>query len=638
MSDPLPRLTAGRLALLVAVPLMAAMLAYGLRAAFHSDELNVLLHVERFARGEFRAPGRPGLLWAVLTPLMVTDNPVALMTASRVVAVAVIACGMGCIAVLGRPRGAADSWVDRLLPATAIALVLTSASFAPHAVEVRTDTFTTPLTLLAIVVLWRERWTPKTVALAAVVVAAAILCSQKSAYNAIGLAVAWLLARPAQPGGVSWVRSRGRDAAIAVAVVGGLVVGWYGLLSVLAGTGGDLVSTNLERAASTAFANTVPWEDKTKWLAQAVQRAPLLYGASAVGLLVSAWRAWRGPQDGRVLASALVGATMLGVIAVHRGFFPYYIASIEPLLALPAALAVLTAADGVGRVLEKARVPRGLTVAALTLAMLGGALHHQLPVLKQAWAVTNAGQYELSGRVHRIFGGPVPYIGGLNIIPGYAETAGYLTADARLAKRKQDRTFIATKMSDGARFFVRAYMTRDVYLKRAEKKTLYTSYLPVSPNLYVHGARVRWTEGGTDGHRVAPIYVDGAYTVRVRGESTPELRVNGAPVTDGQVLTLSRGDIALTVGPADAVGEAWLVLGDGTEVEPPGTHVDYSLFPKDRNGSRTRYQRYDKKRGKYDLASLVNKDERRLRRHRKRLRELDKAWQETVLAEREPAP
>lgn len=614
------------------------MLAYGLRAGFHSDELNVLLHVERFARGEFRAPSRPGLLWLALTPLMVFDQPDTLLTASRVVAVITIAFGVGCIVRLGTPREGQLSWVDRLLPAVAVVLLLTSASFTAHAVEVRTDTFTTPLTLLAIAILWRQKWTPRTVALAAVVVTAAILCSQKSVYNVIGLTLAWVFARPAQPEGRPVLTNRARDASIAVAVVVTLVGLWYAVLSMLAGTGGDLISTNLERAASTAFAGTVPFEDKRAWFSQAVHRAPILYVGGALGLVIAGLRA---RTDGRVFASALVALVMYGVMPFHRGFFPYYIASIEPLLALPAALALLTVTDAVAGVLSRARIPRGATATVLTLAALGAALNHQLPALKQAWYVTNEGQMELASRVHAMYGEPVPHVAGLNLIPGYLETAGYLTGEARTAKRKNDPIFIATKLKAGAYFFVRAYMTRDLYLKGTEKQLIYRSYLPVSPNLYVHGARARWEPGTTSGHRIADLFVDGPYTVRFRGEpgaGRPELRVDEQLLSEGDVVQLTRGDHRLAVGPSSSAGEVWLILGDGIEPGPPGTHMDYSLFPKDRKGSRTRYQRYDKKKGKYDLASPTNPNKNRIRRHKKRLRDLDARYEASVLVQREPAP
>ena len=51
----------------------------------------------------------------------------------------------------------------------------------------------------------------------------------------------------------------------------------------------------------------------------------------------------------------------------------------------------------------------------------------------------------------------------------------------------------------GARFFVRTYMTRRRYLRTAEKRLIYTSYLPVKPNLYLHGARIAWNRGRTKG-------------------------------------------------------------------------------------------------------------------------------------------
>lgn len=621
------------LAAAVAAPLLVGVLAYALRAAFHSDELNVLYHVERFARGEFRAPGRPGLLWMALVPVAWLGDPVSILLGGRIAAFLAVVAGAVCITLLGRPRDPDAPPSDVLLPATALGLLLTSGSWVAHGIELRTDTFTTPLTLLALVVLWSRSWTRRTIVLATLVVAAAVLCSQKSAYNALGLGLAWVLARPAAPGGTWDLRARARDAAVAVGLGGAAILGWYGLITLLAGNGSDLVSTNLERAASTAFADTVAWEDKVAWLGEAIQSAPLLWGGAAVGLVLAVPRARR---DGRILASALVGAVLVAVIAIHRGFFPYYIASIEPLLALPAALTVVTLASAVARL-----VPRRSTLVAglLALSLVAGAAWTQRERVQQAWEVTADGQLDLARSVRRIFPEPVPYVGGIHLVPGYPELAGYLTADAREAKRRQDRSFLATKLKSGARFFIRDYMTRDTYLKRPEKALLYRSYLPVSPNLYVHGARVRWEPGDGAGLRTAELFVDGPYTVRLRRGDAP-LAVDGAPVSDGDVLTLTAGPHLLAVGPSETAGEAWLVLGEGTEPLPPGQHVDYSLFPKDRKGSRTRYQRYDRKRARYDLAAqpVSGRAATRLARHRRRLADLDARWEEQVLARRDEDP
>ena len=50
-----------------------------------------------------------------------------------------------------------------------------------------------------------------------------------------------------------------------------------------------------------------------------------------------------------------------------------------------------------------------------------------------------------------------------------------------------------------------------------------------------------------------------------------------------------------------------------------------------------RYQRYDKKKGKYDLA-LRNNGPQRIARHQRRLRELDAKWEKQVLVTRPPEP
>ncbi len=90
------------LALWAGLVSMAAFLVllyvYAQRAAFHSDELNVLHHVSKFASGDVGRPGRPGLLWFLLTPLMALDDPVAILRGARLVSW--LAVATSCLAVL----------------------------------------------------------------------------------------------------------------------------------------------------------------------------------------------------------------------------------------------------------------------------------------------------------------------------------------------------------------------------------------------------------------------------------------------------------------------------------------------------------------------------------------------------------
>lgn len=159
-----------------------------------------------------------------------------------------------------------------------IATLACGGTWLIHCVELRTDILTTPLTLLALGLLWarpRRRWTfPFAVA----AVAAAVLISQKSAYNTLGLAFAWLLAAPtadpSQPGPAGRLRDVGRALGLGAA----LLVLWYLLMALLSGLGTDFVSRNMDNAMRTAFGGGVSQGEKLTWLQEALRRGPLLLG------------------------------------------------------------------------------------------------------------------------------------------------------------------------------------------------------------------------------------------------------------------------------------------------------------------------------------------------------------------------
>jgi len=620
-----------RAALLLVLGVAAAawMVPYGLRAGFHSDELNVLWHARRFWAGDVYLPGRPGLLFLALSPVMAFDDPVTVLHASRWATIAASLASLGLVGWLATPRGDAG-WDRQLLGPVAVLLLATAGLWGTHSIEVRTDSFTTPLTLAAIAVLWSRTWRPWTVAAGAVLVAAAVLCSQKSAYNTAGLAAAWLIARPALPA-PGW-GPRARDAGVAVAVGGACLALWFGGMVVVSTEGSGVLTSTVAVAAKTAFGGGVPWDDKVTWLATAVQRAPVLWLAAPVGLLISLFR-----RDGRVAASALVAAALVGVMPIHRGFFPYYISSIEPLLALPAAEALVSlgAAFAAIKPLGRAAGPLGAAaVGALLLSQLPG----QRTAFEQAWVVDSRGQEALAERVHELFPEPVPYLAGINVVPNYPEVVGYLTAQQRTGRRARQRNFLAdTLRAEQVRFFARNYMTRDRYLKGPERKLLYLSYPPLAPNLYVHGARLRWDAGSSPGRRSFELLVDGDYTVTVRGAAAlPPLRIDGEAVQPGDRLSLTAGMHRAEVGEAQRDGEVWLVLGEGVGPRTDDV-VDYSTFPKDRKNSRSRYQRYDNKKASWDLVLLPHAPGRKnaVRNHKRRRAQLERRYAAAALMKRD---
>jgi len=344
----------GRLPAVITWTVLAVVLAfvavYAGRAAFHSDEYNVLLHAEKFFRLEVGNPGRPGLLWALLAPLMALAEPGRILLGSRMVSWLAVACTGALVVLAARPREDEEGWGQAWRGGIALALLFSAGTFASHCIEVRTDTFTTPLALATVLLLWKQPRLRGVQFMIGPVIcaAAALLISQKAIYASSGIALAWLVARPSAEPDRPWWRWRLRDAALALVGVGLLVVVWYASLAAISSTGMDFVDRNLSTATNTAFSSGIELGTKAQWLWDVVGRALPLYALALVGIPVAARRG-----EGRTFALGIVALVMLGVIFVHRGFFPYYIASIAPLLAVPAARGTTAIAGGVVTLLSR---------------------------------------------------------------------------------------------------------------------------------------------------------------------------------------------------------------------------------------------------------------------------------------------
>ena len=156
------------------------------------------------------------------------------------------------------------------------------------------------------------------------------LFSQKSIYQGGAMGLGWLLLVLAQWRPVRWTE-RARTAGIAVGSAIGFVALWYGLMLVLNWDGNAFVERQMSAAATTAFANPPSVDSKLKSIGTAVQRAPVLYYLGGAGAATALPLAKRNPRQFAALGLA---AGMASTIFWHRGFFMYYIASMEPYLAV----------------------------------------------------------------------------------------------------------------------------------------------------------------------------------------------------------------------------------------------------------------------------------------------------------------
>jgi len=552
------------------------LLPLGLFGAFHLDEIHALRLVTDFGTGRSRSV-RPGLLWLLLKPVLWLGSPVAAALGARLLAVAV---SLGTLAAVGRlSRG----WL-------APALLLTSASWLSHAFEVRTDTFTTALTLAAAALLLGGRSMAGAVG-GGLCIAAMGLMSQKTAFNAAGLGLGWL-----------WVgRGRLRLEAPRMAATAATTLVVVGLWYAFAG-GAEQLAWQVDRASATAFSGG---SHGRRWqaLGMSAVRGPAVWLGALAGVVL--WRRAGSMAQGL----ALVGCTMVASIAAHKGFRVYYAASMEPMLAPLAAVAL-------------GALPGRVRVGALAVA--GGlALGWMVPVA----SIHNGPQRAVMAEAHAAFGEPVPYWDSVGSVPGYPESTWFGTAGVRRAWRSRlgKKAFVLRARERKPHFFVKTSASRTFVYGRDERRWLWRHYLPYRDNLWLHGGRIART--GPESAGTAELLVDGPYTVWFRGGWTGAATVDGVAVEHGQVVAMTAGKHRLKArgGSGDGVGgELWLLLG--ADRVPAAEHVDWSMFPRD---SRDRYRRFDT-RGNRAKAELLTPPSDRsapdFEARQKRHRRWHRAW------------
>lgn len=584
-----------------AVALGALLIVPGaLLASFHCDEANVFRHVSQFARGDFADPGRPGLLWLLLTPSLMLDSPAASALAMRLAALGASAATLWLVWQLTlRAADAASA-------GAAVLLLATSMSWQAHSFEVRTDTFVLPLTLAVMLLLWQSRTRLGAAVLIGLLIAAAGLVSQKSIYNAAAIGMGWvvLVALRQMPRrfGVPLVAS-----GVALACV----AAWYGFL-VQQGEGSDVVGTNLQRAASNAFDDPRSLKTNLRAWGQAARRAPVLY----VALIPGVWLAWtRRRSNGQLLAVAAASLVMASTVFVHRGFFLYFIASFEPYLAVIA---------GAGLVAGVRRLPGGRRIRlAVVVVLVSIALGASAPAYRDMLEASNAAQLRLMREIQDAFPQPTPFWDGIGLVPGYPETTLFLTGTTRERLRAQRGPAALVQLARERKplFFVRDYMTRERYLEPAERLWLWTHYVPYRSNLYLRGGRVR-VRAGERRSATVEVVEAGTYTVHFWGGWSGAASVNGRSVRHGEEIDLLAGEATLVAEAKRGGGQLWLILG-GARVpyaETIDSVVDQSLYP---TLSRKRFQHYDKPGRDADLLTqasdpLLSRLEPKERRRRRR--------------------
>ncbi len=571
---PAPQtLTRPQLAL-AALAVAAVLTPLALSATYHCDELNAIRHAALFAEGDFQVPGRPGLLWFALTPLFVLPTPESILIAGRLLSVAATALlAVFWLRLAGRELGRAGGLLG-------LALLVASPNYMAHAFEIRTDTFVLPLQLLLIGLLCR-REPPRWAGLAAgVMVAAALLISQKSVYFVAALHAGALVYALAAGGRTAAWRTILR---LAVMDLLGLmlVLGYYGLLIVLNDDPQAFLDEHLGAAASTAF-DPYPLDRKARGLWHASWEAPVLYLTAAAGIAL----ALRAPRRRPLLATlAVLDLLLLSTIFFHRGFFHYYVASMEPLHALLAALTLAALWEARGRA-----GPAGAALnVALALVIAGSVIWGG--VRWDRFRQVHKGYQEAVMRtVTRAFEDKVQVFDGIGLLPGYPQPGFFMTKGGRDAYRARypRNGLIRLWTEPPAQVYVYDYMTRGRYLTPAERRHVLDHYLPYRDNVRLLGYRARVGKKGGDSESVE-ILVPGEYTVWFDGDWTGDVVLAGARVTHGQTVELTVGEHPLAVGNRTGSGELWLIIG--RDREPDGEAVDYSMFPI---LNRKRYQRYTK--------------------------------------------
>ena len=601
---------------IVAVLLGGAFVVYaGQVCALHCDETNVLRHVTSFAGGQFGSPGRPGLLWLLLAPFVWLGDPVVVTRALRLAAaVASLTTLWGVLAMAGTAAGPDERTLPerRWAGPLAVLLLATSMDWQGHAFELRTDTFVMPLTLVAMLQLWREDTSLRRATLAGVLIAATGLFSQKSVYNAGAIAVGWGVyvlcsQRP-------WrLVDRLKQGAMVVATVVACGGAWFGLLSLASDRGASTVSHTFSVATRTAFGfNDLGWDYKIEQLGIAFERAPVVWVLFALAVPWVLVTARRRPRVAAATAAALV---MLSTIAFHRGFRTYYVASLEPYM-------VLAGGGLLGWFCSLLRRKLHLAVAAIVVpGVLGVAVWQSLPHVGPLLATDNRNQLRLMADVHEAFDEPVPYVDMLALVPVHPEVtllgtghqrklfrkrAGVVAEAAlgedatdaerqRARKKGSDEAFITAARTKKALFFIRDYMSRDRYFRNPEMRWFWSHYLPYRPNLYLHGGRILVDPDGAESSASVELLRDGHYTVFFNGGWSGEARVDDQQVEAGQVVELTEGRHTLTAKVERGTGELWLLYGRdrSPEFDRPEEIIDWSLFPRDR---RDRYQQYDNRK------------------------------------------
>jgi len=620
---------------LLAILATAALCPLAFTASLQCDEFVVLRHVSDFARGHFRGAGRPGLLWMLMVPATVLTDPVLIAQALRAAA-GLASVGTLCVVFAlaerpgwGRRAGAAGGDLEVAAPRgdvpwmglASVLLLITSMDWHGHAFEIRTDTFVVPLSLVIALWLWRTELSLRRAAAVGALVAVIGLFSQKSIYNAGGLALGWALVVS-----VGLVQRRVRlgpllrSVTLASAVAGLGVLLWYGLMALLQSDTG-FVAHQLSGAVRTAFTET-PFEDKTEALGVAVALSPLLWGSAAVGLLLAAIGVRGRPQ---LAAVGVLSLCMLATIFVHRGFFMYYIASFEPYLALLGGAAI----GGLCRLLA-GRLGTPVAVAVLVL-VVGTQAGFARDAYKAMLATNNVPQFTVMRAAREAFPEPVPYWDNIGMMSTYTETTFFGTALGRRWFREATgrNAFIKRAKQRKPQFFIRTYMNRRRYLHSSERRWLWTHFLPYRPNLYLHGGRMK--VGETLEKMPVDLHVAGEYTVWFRGGWQGSASVDDEAVQHAQVITLAEGRHNLAAQRTSGSGQLWLLLGRDRR---PGTErtrdqVDYSMFGKP---DRQRYQQYDDKRKEVSDLRTPDHDpqigrvneKKRHRRHRKWHEKIDR--------------
>ena len=582
MHDRAPSLS--RVQLLAAAAFVAAVLTpLALTATYHCDELNAVRHAALFAEGDFRVPGRPGLLWFALSPLFALPTPPSILVAARLVSV--LATALAAVLWLGL----ATREVGRTAALAALVLLIASPNFMGHCFEIRTDTFVLPIALLLLTLLCRPSPLRGTAWIAGVLVASALLISQKSLYFVGALHAAALLFALLS-GGKRAVWTQARRLALMDATGLALVLGYYGLLVSLNGGVAGFLDEHLGAAASTAF-DSYPLDRKARGLWHSTWETPLLYLAAVAGMILAARRPRRRPL---LAAIAALDLLLLSTIFFHRGFFHYYVASMEPFHALLAALSLGSLWEAARRGSRIPGVLRWVAVAGIAAAVIWGGLRWN-----RFRQVHKGYQEAVMHTVVDAFDDKVQVFDGIGLLPGYPQPGFFMTKggrDAYRAKHTKDG-LVRLWRDPPAQVYVYDYMTRKRYLTPVERRYVRDHYVPYRDNVRLLG----WRFDPADRHKGEPraeILVPGPYTVWFAGGWTGEVSLDGVPVSHGQTVDLEIGELPLSVSDRTGDGELWLIIG--ADRVPDEDAVDYSMFPI---LNRKRYQRYTRAG---DLATPPN--------------------------------